>query len=271
MRARRLAVVSAFAVALGGAGVLVGMWLLLAWPPYQHTWPDFRSGSFGDLILLPLLTACLIMLGRQVEPVSSSRVPAVLASVIGGIVGALVQYQWWSDPQPPNSWSMAAPQVFSPAGAWHALFFTVMAGLLGGLWIDMLVVWRNLRRERPQRLTRLLTTGPVTGLMFTFVAFSGLVTLDSAQSADTSSSAATLVALAGVVVTAAAGFLWAAGAILRSAALQLTIGVASAGLITFLFRVWPPTIATWLVTACILLITWWSDRILRSKAELTFR
>ncbi|WP_223163964.1 hypothetical protein, partial [Mycobacterium simiae] len=129
-----------------GPGVLIGMWLLLPWPPHVLTWPYHRSYSLGDTLLLPLLTAALLVLGRR--PCGQarswlSRLPALLAAVIGAAVGGWVQYLWWSDPTPPPTWwTSGRSHHFTVAGAWHAAFFVAMSAVLAYLVVNMLVTWR---------------------------------------------------------------------------------------------------------------------------------
>jgi hypothetical protein len=259
---------AAVAVAVLGAGVLVAMWRLMEWPPRQHTWPDFRSGSFGDAVLLPTMTAALVLLGRRQEQVPTPRVPGLAAGIAAAVVAAAVQYQWWADPAPPTSWSFSSPHVFSPAGAWHGVFFVVMAGILAGLVVDMLAVWRVLRLVDPRRLTSRIGSAALAPLTFSFLTFSALVILDSAPSATSSSSASSLAALALASASVVGGFVWAAGPHLRRAWPRLAASLLAALVTVLLMRTWPPSLTVWVWLLIMWGVTAWFDRWVRGRTSI---
>lgn len=232
------------AVALAGAGGLIILWQVLPWPDDQLTWPDYRSGSFGDAVLLPTMTATLIQLNQRAQPpigaTRASRHRVGLAALAGGIGGLAVQLLWLADPAPSRSWTFTQPHHFSIAGTWHAVFFTAMAALIAALWTSLLLRWTRLRRT-PQHLLAAADSEALTWFTASAFGFSVLVLLDSMQAPAALASTASIVGVGAAAASVIALGFWPLRSVLRSLTPRLLPGLLAAAALITASTTWPPT------------------------------
>ncbi len=247
---------AAISVLLLGPGVLIGMWLLMPWPTNVLTWPYHRSYSLGDTLLLPLLTAALLVLGRGQRGQGASRpsrLPMLFATVIAVAVSGWVQYRWWSDPTPPPTWWTAGrPHHFTVAGAWHAAFFVAMSAVLAYLFVNMLMTWKTLRRTDPAELDRRLKHPAFPMLLCCGLTFAALVTMDSIPTVTTTSSHSTVITMAGSIAFTLTVLVFAARSHLIRRAFAIALSLITTVTIAAVCRSWPPSVWGWLTIIAVM-------------------
>ena len=235
----RIAIIAAGLVLASGGGAMWLIWILFAWPVDVKGFPDFKSGTVGDLVLLPLLTGCLVWLLREPPTVRRRRLWWMLAATVGVIAGAWVQYSWWADPGPVTQWGLSAPKDFSLAGWWHAIFFVLMSGLLAGLWVALLRRWHAQRGSVSGPLRASLDSWAWAGIVFTVVGFAGMVAMDSAPTISTFASISTLLTLAGATLFTVLSLAIAVGRNITSGAKKSASGALAAALLLVFCQVLP--------------------------------
>lgn len=237
------ATTAALAVLLSGSGVLVPMWLMLPWPADQHTWPDFRSGSFGDAVLLPTLTFALVRLAIAHRAPAERYTAGILGGLLGAGAGAVVQWFWWSDPQESISWAFIAPHEFSIAGWWHAGFFVAVGGLLGGLAFEAAAHTARLSRVHPEKVADTLRHNTFL-VAFSITAFAGALALDALPTGATLASQSSLIAM-GVTLLASALLLgYPIRRYKKVVSPRALLGLLTGAILTALMRDWPPSVLT---------------------------
>ncbi|MBB4944938.1 hypothetical protein F4556_000473 [Kitasatospora gansuensis] len=235
---------SGWKVALPLLGALVV--LLGGWVPLQLMWAfgertdgvpglfAFRSATWGDGLLLPVLAFCLIGWIGQLSQPPGGRRPTLLAAAAGGVAGAALIAVWVADPSPESNWTAPRPHHLNTAGVWHAVFLVAASALFAGLWVEVL---RRLRHaERPAEGEPPESDGPdplrsmqAAGAVGCTVGFAWLAGIDSARAAGTSSGAGSVAVLGFAAVSLTACLLWATRGRPVSAAGPLAAGAAIAG------------------------------------------
>lgn len=234
------ATTAALAVLLIGAGVLVPMWLMLPWPEHQHAWPDFRSGSFGDAVLLPTLTFALVRLAIAHRTPAERYTAGIPGSLLGAGAGAAVQWIWWSDPQESISWAFIAPHQFSLAGWWHAGFFVAVGGLLAGLAFEAAAHTTRLSRIHPEQVADTLRHNTFL-VAFSMTAFAGALVLDALPTGATLASRSSLIAM-GVALLASTLLLgYPIRRYRKVVSPRALLGLLTGASLTALMRDWPPS------------------------------
>lgn len=105
-RLRREAVWLPLAIVVAGPVVLALLWVCMAWPPDVDGFPAFRSGTVGDAVLLPVIASTLSSISARC-PVTPNEHKWMLAlAAFGAVAGLVVQWTWWSDPNPPPQWGI---------------------------------------------------------------------------------------------------------------------------------------------------------------------
>lgn len=234
-------------VIVAGPAVLAAMWLRGDWPPGILTWPDFRAGSWGDVVALPLVVTGLAWLGPRARGVAPSTGAGVVGGLVGGAAGATVQWSWWADPDDPVTWTLTRPHHFSVPGAWHGVFFVVVSLVLGTLLAE-LVVWQRQPVVRARSSLRL--SDDRRGLLLLgggSTAFTGMLALDNAAMAHSLSTWSSSVALGGCTLALLAGVFIAWG---RDALPRLPAflgGVLWGAGMALASTTWPPGPLGWCV------------------------
>jgi hypothetical protein len=190
----RLAVAGAVAVFLLGFGALNVFSVLLPYDPALRGLYSYFSSSVGDALLLPTMTFFLVR-------ASLSRMPrnriVTLATAIGALVGfgggLALQIAWLSDPLPELNWTLPAPGVFNAAGWYHAAFLVVVIALMSAGCARVVAGVAS----SPGRTPRI--TGDLVGFSVSAGLFVALLLIDNVDPDIPAASAATLVAVGGIV------------------------------------------------------------------------
>jgi len=219
--------------------VLLLMWVSRPWPADLKGFPAFRSGTLGDLVLLPTALLALQLIARGCAPARGERKWVTVAGLAGAATGGWVQWAWWADPGRPTSWAFSAAHRFSLSGAWHAGFFVTVTGIMAALWALCLV---RVRHEKDPSAARAAISGwPVTLLISAILTFAGLVALDSSPTANSRATQSSLLGLllGAVCLLGPAAAMWGNRA--RPAMRPAAIGVVAAVVGTLALSHWPPT------------------------------
>ncbi len=125
----------ALVVLLAGSGVMSV--LSTAFPPAAEipNWQDFAATTIGDTLVLPVLVLCLHASWKTLSITTARGLswPFVAGGVVGVLGGAGVQLSWLLDTQPRLTWVLPQVHRFSLPGWYHAIFLTLMSGLVVGL------------------------------------------------------------------------------------------------------------------------------------------
>lgn len=237
--ALRTAALLPLGAAVCGPGVLLLMWVSRPWPADVKGFPAFRSGTLGDLVLLPAALLALQLIAWGCAPAPGERKWVTVAGLAGAAAGGWVQWTWWADPGRPTSWAFSTAHHFSLSGAWHAGFFVAVTGIMAALWALCLV---RVRHENNPSAARAAISGrPVTLLISAILTFAGLVALDSSPTADSRATQSSLLGLllGAVCLIAPAAAMWGNRA--KPAMRPAAIGVVAAVVGTLALSHWPPT------------------------------
>ncbi len=203
----------------GAAALLLGGYvpLLLLWGYGSHPAGlpglfDYRSATWGDGLLLPLLALCL---GRLMVdlPKVSTRWPTIIAVIMGAGAGGLVIVTWLTDPAPSVNWTMPRPHRLNLPGVWHAIFLVMAAALFAGMWVELLRRLRSARRD--QAGTSLRSTAAV-GAIASTTGYAWLSAVDSGRAAGTTAGRGSLVALGLATLVFMGSLVWAGRRALRA-------------------------------------------------------
>lgn len=137
---------------------------------------SYRSATVGDGLLLPLLVYALTRSGGWHRPWPRGTRPILLASgAVGVLLGLTTQIVWLVSDTTPLNWTVPAPHTFNGAGIYHAVFLTLMCGLL---FVLSAAAWVRLRSaSRPKELIR---SAGAFGITIPALGFSALLALDNA-------------------------------------------------------------------------------------------
>jgi hypothetical protein len=108
-----------------GHGALWFFWSYGSYPADLHGLFVFRSATWGDGLLLPLLALCLRVLTGRLRATApqppAHRLRAVaVAAALGAVLGSSVILTWYLDDHPGLNWTNPRPHYFDAAGKWHA-------------------------------------------------------------------------------------------------------------------------------------------------------
>lgn len=185
--------VGAGLIALLGFGAQTALWLTGGWHAGRHGFPDYRSGTIGDAILVPVMVGILIaaLRNESLAPATRERRVALAAGLVGMLAGAGVQLSWLLDSNPVPNWTLPKPHHFTLPGWYHACFLTVTSGAMAALAIT---ATRRLRVAKPETRRGALA-GPWLGVLLgAGIAFVALVALDSSDSSRTTAGLGTIIA-----------------------------------------------------------------------------
>ncbi|WP_328492832.1 hypothetical protein OHS59_08890 [Streptomyces sp. NBC_00414] len=107
---------------------------------------EFRSATWGDGILLPLLALCLRVMTERLRPAGGivHRGRTVTAGALtGAAVGVSVIVTWFVEDRPALNWTMQKPHSFTAAGTWHAVFLVAACAFFAWLVTDLALHLRH--------------------------------------------------------------------------------------------------------------------------------
>jgi hypothetical protein len=225
-----LALGCAAAVLLGGYGALLWFWRSGTYPAGVPGLFAYRSATWGDGLLLPLLALCLCLLiaGLPGQREGFGRWLTVLAVVVGAGAGGLVIFTWLADQSPALNWTMPEPHSFNAPGAWHAGFLVTASGLFAGLWIQLV---RRLRSAGKRQASACLRSPAAAGAVAGTTGYAWLATADSARVAGTAAGRGSLVALGLAAALLIASLVGAARASVRATMSSVLTGVLLAAMV----------------------------------------
>ncbi len=232
-------------VSLVGPTVLALIWLNGDWPPHMKTWPDFRAGSWGDAVSIPMIVWSLCWLGPRPSDHKLKRT-AWLGASVGSVIGLGVQIAWLLDPHSNGTWTMAAPHQFSLAGLVHAIHFIVVSALLGALSLETLH-WKLKSRGLASSTFNIDEAMGIFLVVFGGSTFAGMLALDNASMDASMSTRSTTVALVGSAVLIILSLAIGWGRAVLSNSLPLLAALVAASVIIGVSRLWPPSPAALVV------------------------
>jgi hypothetical protein len=212
LRRARWPLACAIAVLFGGYLPLLLFWHLGSYHTGVPGLFEYRSATWGDGLLLPLLAFCLGVLIVSLPGVGR-RWPTVLAVIVGAGAGGLVILSWLTDPAHSVNWTMPRPHYLNAPGVWHAVFVVFASALFAGLWIEVL---RRLRSASADQVNAWLCSVPAAGAVAGTAGYAWLATVDSARAAGTAAGRGSLVALGLAALLLAASLVWAGRGALRA-------------------------------------------------------
>lgn len=189
-----------------GYAVLWFFWTFGDPPPGLPGLYVFRSATWGDGLLLPLLALCLrvltLRLGTAQEAPSSRRGVVAGVALAGAALGGAVVLTWLLDDRPGLNWTNPKPHHFNAAGTYHAVFLVLACALFAGLGADLVV---HLRRAGAEAVRKALTSSWASVALACTAGYGYLGFLDGTRGNATAGSTAslTVMAVAAAVVVAA--------------------------------------------------------------------
>jgi hypothetical protein len=167
---------------LFGYFALLLFWVLGTYPRDVTGLFAYRSATWGDGLLLPLLALCLgLLVNALPQPADGTplvRWPTILAAVCGGAAGGAVIAAWLVDPTPSLNWTIPRPHTFNLAGEWHAGFLIAACALFAALWVEAL---RRLRSAESAAAQQVLGSLPAAGAFACTIGYAWLAIADSAR------------------------------------------------------------------------------------------
>jgi len=199
------------AIFVAGFGVMNALWRLGDWPKDIRGLWDYRSATIGDGLLLPVAAGILVSARQRLPPAAKERALAAVFAVVGATAGAASQYVWLGDDHPELNWTFPEAHRFNAAGWYHAVFLTAASSFFAWALFGVLYRLRGVHATEPQ-LVQSRIRSPWTALLIgCLVGFVGLSLLDGSQSMETTSTIASMIAVAVAMVAGAALLLWAVG------------------------------------------------------------
>ncbi|MFJ6085398.1 hypothetical protein ACIQI8_28785 [Streptomyces sp. NPDC092369] len=166
----------------------------------------FRSATWGDGLLLPLLALCLRVLTLRLRAAGSTAVSrrgtVAVVALAGAVLGGAVVLSWFLDDHPGLNWTNPRPHYFNAAGKYHATFLVLACAVFAGLGADLVV---HLRRAGTAAVRKALTSSWACVALACMAGYGYLGVLDGTRGEATAGSTVSLavMGIAGVVVIAA--------------------------------------------------------------------
>jgi len=159
------AVITAVAVGAAGFGALVVLSALQSRPAHLRGLFDFASATWGDGLMLPLMTGLLGYAVRALPPARHDARSAAAAGLFGGVLGVTSQASWLLMDAPRLNWTLPRPHHFNAAGWYHAAFVAVICTVAAARWA--LAQNRAARVDSlPRRVVVALATAFAAGVSF---------------------------------------------------------------------------------------------------------
>ncbi len=197
------------------AGLVLPVWWLAApHPAGVAGLGAYPSAYLGDTVLLPTGCAVLLAGSRRLPPARWEWLVTATGVALAAVIAVIVQAEWLEDPTTQRNWTLPETGQLNAAGWWHAAYFTGMSGVLVGLTVLFLVRARAARRAG-QPAAAAVASGRGAALVLTaWVSYAALAVHDDFSgpgfSGTVSRSAATGIALVGLVFLLAGALVWLA-------------------------------------------------------------
>ena len=186
---------AALLVLASGFGALLAFWLGGPHPAALPGLFDFTSATWGDGLLLPVMTGLLGYAVRTLPAAPGDLRLALAGAPIGGMLGVGSQAWWLIAARPRPNWTLPAPHTFTAAGWYHAAFVATVCTSIAAL-LGVLLNRSTAARRWPPAATLGIATG---------VAFIALLVVDArAGTSPDTGRAGVAGTLLGLAVTAVA-------------------------------------------------------------------
>jgi hypothetical protein len=191
----RAAIGAAILTFIAGFGVMSVLYITGSWPAGVRGLYSFKSATYGDALLIPLLIAILVNTYLSLPRRGHDRQILLIAAIPGICIGVIIQWLWLHSSHPALNWTLPDPHTFNYAGWYHAAFLTVICGFLSSILIGILVDLRGLTRTNQSDFYRLARSPWVVILAASAVTFVILLYEDNATSAHAPLTAGTFVSI----------------------------------------------------------------------------
>lgn len=136
-----------------GFFVMLMFWLNDSQNPDIPGFFYYKAATYGDGICLPLLTGCMAMYllfgyDNIVEYIRQSKKISIVIGIVGAVTGISVQYSWLASDEITFNWTIPRLHYFTPAGWYHAFYFSLMFGLIGFFLTE---IWRFKSKSKKQQ------------------------------------------------------------------------------------------------------------------------
>ncbi|MGW3290465.1 hypothetical protein ACWDR3_38110 [Streptomyces sp. NPDC001002] len=172
----------------------------------------FRSATWGDGLLLPLLALCLRVLTLRLRATEATPVrrrgTVALVALAGAALGFAVVLTWFLDDHPGLNWTNPRPHYFNAAGKYHAAFLVLASAAFAGLGADLVV---HLRRAGTAAVRRTLTSSWACVALACMAGYGYLGVLDGSRGEATAGSTVSLAVIAVAAAVVVAVFLLRGG------------------------------------------------------------
>lgn len=166
-----------FAVLCLGWGVMRMFWEAYYKHIYQgcRSFPYYLSANWGDSLILPAICALMSFEMRKFRNYVR-WIPVVVAGILGLLVGVASQFQWTHSSRTILNWTFTPQGSFNLPGWYHAIFLSVMCGLLLAGVVMMVSLGRHRIRWERGSVLRYLVVG------YLLVLFTCLLATDNRRS-----------------------------------------------------------------------------------------
>lgn len=166
-----------FAVLCLGWGVMRMFWEACYKHIYQggRSFPYYLSANWGDSLILPAICALMSFEVRKFRNYVR-WIPVVVAGILGLLAGVASQFQWTHSSRTILNWTFTPQGSFNLPGWYHAIFLSVMCGLLLAGVVMMVSLGRHRIRWERGSVLRYLVVG------YLLVLFACLLATDNRRS-----------------------------------------------------------------------------------------
>lgn len=114
---------------------------------------SYKAATYGDGICLPLLAGCMLaylLLGYNNlrEYIKERKKVSIIIGIVCVVIGMVVQYSWLVSDETGLNWTIPRLHYFTPAGWYHAFYFSFMFGLIGFFLTE---IWRFKNKNKKKQ------------------------------------------------------------------------------------------------------------------------
>ncbi|MBK3571105.1 hypothetical protein JHN47_46370 [Streptomyces sp. MBT62] len=201
------------AVGLLGYCALLAFWWSGSHPSSLPGLFSFRSATWGDGLLLPLLALSLRVLTERLSrrnhvDNARRRTTCVVAVFAGAALGTAVVLSWILEDHPVLNWTLPHPHSLNAAGVWHAVFLVVASALFAALGADFVL---HLRHAGVSDVRKSLTSSWACVVLASIAGYAWLGIADATRADASVGGTTSLVVLAAGLCVVLAGLLLVPG------------------------------------------------------------